>query len=155
MSIPGRAPARQHDPFKGTKAATPPLESDLKLAVSTEPLPPTAKRLEDVINDAKAGAVVTADELRSRIVRLFEESRATLAAFYQYSQSAAALAEEYHAARFKEKFPASVSKELTLACTMDARETPASLDKKLSELNGVVIKQIIFDRARTTYYLFV
>lgn len=144
---PGRAPKREDINQRPT----------LPVAIATEPLPSSAVRLEDMIDRAKAGkpSTPTADELRSRLLDLYEQQKPAIMAFYQYSASAAALSEEYHAARFIERFPAAAREELTLACTLDSRETPASLDKKLAELAGVTVKKIVYDRARATYYLFV
>lgn len=102
-----------------------------------------------------APAVGQADALRSRLVELFENSKITLNAFYQYSQTAAAIAEEYHKARLTEVYPGVKFEELTLAVSLDARETPATLDKKLAELHDVAIKKIVYDRVRSTYYLYV
>lgn len=98
---------------------------------------------------------MNADEIRAKMVAAFEAAKPTLTAFHTYSQTAAALAEEYHAAQFKETYPAVDLKELTLACSLDARETPATLDKKLAELRGITVKLVIFDRVHHTYYLFV
>lgn len=95
------------------------------------------------------------DHLRSRIIELFNNSRVTIAAFYQYSESAAALSEEYHKERMSEVFKDATHEELTLAVTLDARETPAMLDKKLAELSEVKIKKVIYDRVHSTYNLYV
>lgn len=115
--------------------------------VVTTPLPPVAAPLSPT--------PISADSLRSRLVELFHNSQPTLAAFYQYSQTAAALAEEYHEARLRENYPGVVFEELTLAATLDARETPATLDKKLAELQGVGIRKVVYDRVKTSYYLYV
>lgn len=96
-----------------------------------------------------------ADMLRARLVELFNNSKVTVAAFYQYSQTAAALSEEYHKARLTEVYPGLVFEELTLAAALDARETPATLDKKIAELAGVKIKKIVYDVVHSTYNLYV
>jgi predicted anti-sigma-YlaC factor YlaD len=96
-----------------------------------------------------------ADDIRHKMVEMFKGASGVLTAFYDYSRQAAALAEEYHAARFSEHCPTVVVEALTLAYTLDSRETPASLDKKLAALDGAIIKKIVFDQARATYYLFV
>lgn len=129
MSIAPRAPARpSHDPRK-----TPSI-----------PVP---------INPAQK---LTADDLRGLLVSLFEQSKPLLAQFHDYCQRAAALSEKYHEERFKEKFPAIVPEELSLLCTLDARETPTTCDNKLAQFPfDTILKRIIFDRRNTTYYLFV
>lgn len=134
-ATPGRAPKRDD------------LASQLR-AVTKQ-----AADVTVAVKPAQMGSY-TAEQLRTELVKLFKESNSVLNAFYDYSQKAAALAEEYHAAQFREKYAVPVE-EITLACTLDARETPATLDKKLLELQAVPIRKILFDRARSTYYLFV
>lgn len=97
----------------------------------------------------------TADEARERIVDLFVANQSNLEGYYAYARQAAALAQEYHALRFKESF-GSVMSEHTLITTCDSRESPKTLDRKMDELHqaGIKIRKIIFDRPKATYYLF-
>ena len=114
--------------------------------------------LDDMIKEAKEvkpPGISPADDIRHKMVEMFKGASGVLTAFYDYSRQAAALAEEYHAARFSENYPTVHVETLTLACSLDSRETPASLDKKLAELGGIIVKKIVFDQARATYYLFV
>lgn len=147
-NLPGRAPARltptRHAAglADGIRLAQQQASSTAAPAAPAQPAPTTP-------------VVGVADALRSRLVELFENSKTILASFYQYSQTAAALAEEYHEARLRETYPGVVFEELTLACSLDARETPATLDKKLAELSGVTIKKVVYDRVKATYHLYV
>lgn len=144
--LPGRSPL-----FTPTRHANS-LAEGIKLAQQQAPAAasPAAPK-----PDAVPDGLRKSDALRSRIVELFNNSRVTIAAFYQYSESAAALSEEYHKERMSEVFPAAVHEELTLATTLDARETPALLDKKLAELSEVKVKKVVYDRVKSTYYLYV
>ena len=95
---------------------------------------------------------MTADEIRSRLVRLYEEGKPVLKQYAVYAQSAMALAEEYHLARLSAICQPS---EETLVLTLDARETPASLDRQLADIPGdVTVKRIIYDRANHKFHLF-
>lgn len=66
-----------------------------------------------------------------------------------------ALSEQYHALRIRDEFQSLVKAKL-LVTTLDARQSPVSLDKKLAELrdSGVQIRDVIYDQNTTTYYLF-
>lgn len=99
---------------------------------------------------------MNADEIRSKLVENFNAAKPTLDAYYEYAKTAGALAEEYHNARLTETFTGVKIQEAVLVMTCDARETPASLDKKLIQLkdNGIIVKHILFDRPKSTYYLF-
>lgn len=96
---------------------------------------------------------LTADELRSKIVALFEEFKPNLQGYYEYAQRAAALNEEYHQRRLESVGPPIETG--TLALTLDARETPATLDNKLAQIPQGTIRRVVFDRANSRYYLFV
>lgn len=155
-NLPGRAPAGIPAPTRraasladGIKQAQ--QAAKVGEAVIVAPEPPILE-VEKTHLEMAPGA---ADALRSRLVELFENSKITLASFYQYSQTAAALAEEYHAARLAEKYPGVGFAEYTLATSLDARETPTTLDKKLAELTGVTVRMIIYDRVQARYYLYV
>jgi hypothetical protein len=101
---------------------------------------------------AAAAATMTADQLRSKMVGIFTEFKPALEKYYDYAQRAASLAEEYHSVRLKEQFPSAVLEERVLICKLDARETPATLDRKLASVDKVGLA--VFDRADATYYLF-
>jgi hypothetical protein len=116
------------------------------------PFPQTAAQH----NAPLVGAVTltpTADETRTKLLELFDQFRPQLSAYHDYAQRCAALSEEYHKLRIAEALRTPVE-ELTLAVTLDIRETPKSLDTKLAQLAGVTIKRIIFDRVKGAYLLF-
>jgi hypothetical protein len=94
----------------------------------------------------------TADEIRSLIVKTFEDFKPSLQAYHEYGHRMMALSLEYHNNRLGALKPIE---ELTLAVTLDARETPQTLDNKLTQLKNLAIKRIIFDRVHHTFYLFV
>lgn len=96
---------------------------------------------------------LNADELRRRILEKFEQFKPHVTAYQEYATQVHALALEYHLARLEEKAPLV---ELTLLGTLPSHETPKSLDVKLDQLaeNGVVIRQVIFDRVGGNFYLF-
>lgn len=97
----------------------------------------------------------SSDEIRTKLVEQFEKFKPTLQSYHDYAEQTVALGLEYHLARFREVFPQNPVEELTLAATFDARETPKSLDVKLAQLGGVPVKRIIFDRAKSTFHIFV
>ena len=97
----------------------------------------------------------TADNIRSLLVELFDQSKPQLQAYHNYAEKAAALSLEFHTARLAEVFPGVPVEELTVATTLDTRETPRSLDTKLAQLANVPVKRIVFDRANSTFILFV
>ena len=127
--------------------------------INIVPFPQTAAQ----INDPQTGAVnlppavvapLTADDIRGKIVELFDKCKPQLSAYHDYAQQATALAEEYHAARFAELFPGVPFEELTLVVSLNARETPKSLDNKLAQIAEISLKRIVFDRVKSTYLLF-
>jgi hypothetical protein len=97
-------------------------------------------------------AAPTADEIRALIVKTFNDFKPSLEAYHEYGKRMMALSLEYHNNRLGEIRPVE---ELTLAATLDARETPQTLDNKLAQLKNVAIKRIVFDRVHHTFYLFV
>jgi hypothetical protein len=97
----------------------------------------------------------TSDEIRRKLVEQFEKFKPTLQSYHDYAEQTVALGLEYHLARLGEVFPKTPVEELTLAATFDARETPKSLDVKLAQLGGVPVKRVVFDRTKSTFYLFV
>lgn len=108
----------------------------------------------DQINAQQTGKVEfhSADEIRSKILEQFEGFKPHLTAYHDYAERMAALSIEYHSARLSEFAPPV--EEGVLIASLDARETPKSLDAKLAQLSGVSIKRAIFDRTKATYYLF-
>ncbi len=98
---------------------------------------------------------MNADEIRSKIIETFNQFKPSLDAYYDYSQRVAALSEEYHASRLREKFGIE-SQEETLVATLDARSTPKTLDNFLSDFRpSKPVKRILFDRVAAKYYVFV
>jgi hypothetical protein len=99
----------------------------------------------------------TADELRSALVAQFEKFKPSLEQYHEYAQRCMALAQEYHAVRLEDAFPEAKIEELTLVATLDARETPKSLDTKLAQFasENITVRRMIFDRVKSAYLLFV
>jgi len=99
---------------------------------------------------------LASDGLRSKLLEQFEQAKPHLDAYHDYAERCMALSLEYHGARLKETLPGAPIEELTLAATLDARETPKSLDTKLAQIiaSQVTIKRVIFDRVKSTYLLF-
>lgn len=95
------------------------------------------------------------DEVRSKITALFEKFKSSLSVYSDYAQQVGALGLEYHAARFSEL--GVPLQELTLVKTLDARETPATLDNAIAHLNQTnkTIKLVVFDRANCAYHIYV
>jgi hypothetical protein len=98
---------------------------------------------------------MNSDEIRSKITALFDQFKDSLNVYADYAHRAGALGIEYHVARFSEL--QAPMQELTLAKTLDARETPASFDNFLANLkaSGKQIKLVIFDRANCAYHIYV
>lgn len=101
--------------------------------------------------------ITPSDDIRRRLAALYAEARPDIEAFGTYAQNAAALSMELHRVRLAEMFPSAPVQEMTLLATLDARETPASLDANLSQiqLSGKVPKAIIFDPAKNLFLLYV
>lgn len=108
------------------------------------------------INAPQTGSVrLSSDEIRSRLIGTFEQFKATLDQYYDYAQRAAALAEEYHDARLVEVFGVPIE-EAVLVATLDARETPKSLDNFIAGFKSDrPVRRILFDRAASKYYVYV
>lgn len=97
---------------------------------------------------------MSADELRSKIVETYKQFEPSLKAYYDYAQRTAALSEEYHAARLVEALNVTPTDEILVA-TLDARETPRSLDNFLASFRSEKpVKRIVFDRVNGKYHLF-
>ena len=100
---------------------------------------------------------MTADEARSKIIEQFTKFEPHLTAYAEYAQRIAALSLEYHNARLKDTFKVPIE-EGTLIVALDARETPKSLDTKLAQISqtpAATVRRIVFDRVKSTYYLFI
>jgi len=108
------------------------------------------------INAPQVGKIeLPADSIRSKIVETYEQFKPSLEAYYDYAQRTAALSEAYHAARLREVF-STVPTEEILVATLDARETPKSLDNFLATFRpGKPVTRIVFDRVNGKYHLFV
>jgi hypothetical protein len=110
--------------------------------------------------EVEASATVvpaSADDIRHKILGQFKAFQPHMQAYSQYANGIAALSIEYHNARLRDVLGVTIE-EGVLAIALDARETPKSLDEKLAQLTqipGLVIKRIIFDRTKATYHLFV
>lgn len=98
--------------------------------------------------------VTSADQLRRKLVELFEQFRPELERYYDYAARAAALSEEYHRERLRDAFPDATLTDAVLLCSLDARETPASLDRELAKLGDAKPTKVVFDRAAARFYLF-
>lgn len=96
----------------------------------------------------------TSDELRHKILEQFEQFKPHLKSYHDYAERIAALSLEYHTARIGETLPVPIE-EGTLICSLDARETPKSLDVKLEQLASVTVRRIIFDPTKATYHIYV
>ena len=116
------------------------------------------------INHSQTGAVdvvpapepkPSSDELRHQILALFDSFKEHLKGYHDYAERVSALAVEYHKVRLAEAFPGAKFEEGVLAISLDARETPKSLDTKLAQLHGVAVKRVVFDQLKSTYHLFV
>lgn len=107
------------------------------------------------INAPQTGAVYsTADEVRTKLTETFQQFKPALDQYYDYAQRAMALAETYHRLRLKEVLGLEASEEILVA-SLDARETPPTLDKILAALpSDKKIKRVVFDRLNGKYHLF-
>lgn len=96
-----------------------------------------------------------ADVLRSKVVETYQQFKPSLDAYYDYASRIAALSEAYHAARLAEVFGLTATEEVLVA-SLDARETPKSLDNFLASFRpDKPVKRIVFDRVSGKYHLFV
>lgn len=99
---------------------------------------------------------MNADELRAKIVETYNEFKPSLEKYYDYAQRTAALCEQYHSARLTEAFSVPIEEGVLIA-TLDARETPKSLDNFLAAVGTTEkpVRRICFDRVNAKYYIFV
>lgn len=106
---------------------------------------------------ATATAMQNSDDLRHQIMNQYNGFANEIRAFAEYSARVAALSLEYHKAKLTESFPAAPMHELTLALTLDTRETPKSLDTKLAQFAaaGVTARLMIHDQANHSIHIFV
>lgn len=98
----------------------------------------------------------TSDDLRYKILETFKRFEPHAQAYHDYAERVAALSVEYHNARLSEVLSLPME-EGTLVTTLNAAETPKSLDTKLAQIKalpGTTIKRVIFDRTRAVFYLF-
>ena len=78
-------------------------------------------------------------------------------AYAEYAERISALSIQYHNARLSDVLNVPIE-EYVLLTSLDARETPKSLDTKLAQISqipGTPIKRIVFDRVKATYHLFI
>lgn len=104
-----------------------------------------------------ANVPASADEIRSKIVEQFTMFQPSMAAYHEYAARIAALSVEYHNTRIAEVLNVPIE-EAVLLVTLDARETPKSLDEKLTQIAkvpGTKVKRVIFDRTKGHYHLFI
>ena len=97
-----------------------------------------------------------ADDIRSKILETFKQFQPSAQAYHDYAERVAALSVEYHNARLSEVLSLPME-EGTLVTTLNAAETPKSLDMKLAQIQalpGTPIKRVIFDRTKGQYFLF-
>lgn len=100
---------------------------------------------------------LNSDNIRTKILEQFAHFQPHLQAYHDYSQRMAALSVEYHNSRLAETLGVKIDDEVLLT-TLDARQTPKTLDTQLAQIEklpGTKIKRIVFDRTKATYYLFI
>lgn len=100
---------------------------------------------------------LTGDEIRHQILEQFGKFQPHMRAYHDYAERIAALSIEYHNTRLSETLGIPME-EGVLLTTLDARETPKTLDAKLAsmaQLPDTKVKRVIFDRVKAVYYLFV
>lgn len=97
-----------------------------------------------------------ADAIRSKLVDLYKDVEPHAKRMADYSEKAAALVEEYHVKRLLESFPSAEHVELTPVVSLNARQTPASLDKVLADLKKAEVKvvKVIHDRYNHQFHIF-
>jgi hypothetical protein len=99
---------------------------------------------------------LTADEIRNKIVETFNQFAPHAQAYHNYAEQVAALSVAYHDRRLSEVLSIPME-EGVLVTTLNAAETPKSLDTKLAQIKalpGTTIKRVLFDRTKGCYYLF-
>jgi hypothetical protein len=93
---------------------------------------------------------MTSDEIRSKLTGLYEQAKPMLSAFGQYAESARALVEELHLAKFAELgHPALEATVLEI----DTTQTPASLDRALAGIAPGQIKSVCYDRTKRKLFV--
>ena len=98
----------------------------------------------------------TSDDIRGKILETFKQFQPSAQAYHDYAERVAALSVEYHNARLSEVLNIPME-DGTLVTTLNAAETPKSLDTKLAQIKalpGTTIKRVLFDRTKSCYYLF-
>lgn len=108
-------------------------------------------------NTTEPPAAITADEIRCKILEQYNVFLPHMTAYHDYAERIAALSLQYHDTRLKEVLQMPIE-EGVLLTTLDARETPKSLDTKLAQLSQMPdtkLKRVIFDRVKGTYNLFI
>jgi hypothetical protein len=113
--------------------------------------------LPDFIKDALGH--MTPAQLRDELSAMYQRNKALRETWFEMTQRAVALNTEYHIKRLKEHLPNVAVEEEILLTTLDARQSPVSLDKALTEMapGGVPmcpISRIIFDRKELKFYVY-
>lgn len=100
--------------------------------------------------------LMTADEIRSKIIEQFTQFQPHMKAYADYAERIAALSLEYHDSRLSTVLGVLIEPGV-LMIALDACETPKSLDEKLAQIEKLEtpVRRIIFDRSKATYYLFI
>lgn len=98
---------------------------------------------------------MNADEIRQKILEEFEKFKPHLQGYYEYAQRVDALGSEYHRLILEEELGRPY-KEMILVATLDARETPKSLDTTIAQLHqsNVRLAEVILDRKSGKFLLF-
>ncbi len=117
----------------------------------------TASTLPEFI--LKALDNMSAAQVRQCLTELYQTNKGVRDSFYEMTQRAAALNVEYHLKRLKEHLPTIPVEEEILITTLDVRQTPASLDKALTELapGGAPVApltRMVFDRKEFKIYVY-
>jgi hypothetical protein len=100
-------------------------------------------------------APLTADEIRNKILETFKRFEPHAQAYHDYAEQVSSLSVAYHDQRIRETL--CLPEEGVLVTTLNAAETPKSLDTKLAQIKalpGTTIKRVLFDRTKGCYYLF-
>jgi hypothetical protein len=111
---------------------------------------------EPIQEKAIEAVSLTADEIRTKIVETFNQFAPHAQAYHDYAERVAALSIQYHNTRLSEVLGLPME-EGVLVTTLNAAETPKSLDTKLAQIKalpGTTIKRVLFDRTKGCYYLF-
>lgn len=103
------------------------------------------------MSETATPAPLSADELRAKLVDIFKRFKPALDQYYDYARQVTALSEEYHRARLSAAGPIQ---ERVLLAKLDSRETPATLDRVLAEVDPASLGLVVYDRKNAAYYLF-